>query len=133
MYKAGQKNGVPMSRFHKLFVALSFAILLISSPLPAAAQKFTAPQLIELAKSQKYEAAGALGRRVQALADVIFAPPVANYRARLKEGLVMLGVMEHSYVREPLLPISDSERSRLRDALVEAGLLAPSGLARVAS
>jgi len=40
-----------MSRFHKLFVALSFAILLISSPLPAAAQKFTAPQLIELAKS----------------------------------------------------------------------------------
>src|SRR5947207_12027852 len=51
MYKAGQKNGVPMSRFHKLFVALSFAVLLISSPLPAAAQKFTAPQLIELAKS----------------------------------------------------------------------------------
>ena len=40
-----------MSRFHKLLVALSFAILLISSPLPAAAQKFTAPQLIELAKS----------------------------------------------------------------------------------
>ena len=40
-----------MSRFHKLFVALGFAILLISSPLPAAAQKFTAPQLIELAKS----------------------------------------------------------------------------------
>ena len=90
-------------------------------------------QLIELAKSQKYEAAGALGRRVQALADVVFAPPVANYRARLKEGLVMLGVMEHAYVREPLLPISDSERSQLRDALVEAGLLAPSGLARVAS
>ena len=40
-----------MSRFHKLFVALSFAILLISSPLPAAAQKFTTSQLIELAKS----------------------------------------------------------------------------------
>ena len=40
-----------MSRFHKLFVALSFAVLLISSPLPAAAQKSTAPQLIELAKS----------------------------------------------------------------------------------
>ncbi len=40
-----------MSRFHKLFVALSFAILLISSPFPAAAQKFTAPQFSELAKS----------------------------------------------------------------------------------
>ena len=90
-------------------------------------------QLIELAKSKKYDEAGALGRRVQALADVVFAPPVANYRARLKEGLVMLGVMEHAFVREPLLPISDSERSRLHDALVEAELLAPSGLARVAS
>ena len=90
-------------------------------------------QLIELAKSQKYEAAGALGRRVQALADVVFAPPVANYRARLKEGLVMLGVLEHAYVREPLLPISDDERNRLRTALVDAALLAPSGMARVAS
>src|SRR2546427_585452 len=40
-----------MSRFHKLFVALSFAILLIFSPLPAVAQKFTPPQLIELAQS----------------------------------------------------------------------------------
>src|SRR5439155_12750490 len=74
-------------------------------------------QLIQLAKSQKYEAAGALGRRVQALADVVFAPPVANYRARLKEGLVMLGVMEHSCVREPVLSISDDERRRLRTAL----------------
>jgi len=45
----------------------------------------------------------------------------------------MLGVMGYAFVREPLLPISDSERSRLRDALVEAELLAPAGLARVAS
>jgi 4-hydroxy-tetrahydrodipicolinate synthase len=90
-------------------------------------------ELIELAKARKHEEAGALGRRVQALADVVFAPPVANYRARLKEGLVMLGVLEHAYVREPLLPVSDGERSRLRIALVEAGLLAPPGLARVAS
>jgi 4-hydroxy-tetrahydrodipicolinate synthase len=89
--------------------------------------------LIELAKSHKYEEAGALGRRVQALADVVFAPPVANYRARLKEGLVMLGVLEHAYVREPLPPVSEAERGRLRIALVEAGLLAPPGLARVAS
>jgi 4-hydroxy-tetrahydrodipicolinate synthase len=90
-------------------------------------------ELIELAKSKKHEAAAMLGRRVQAFADVVFAPPVANYRARLKEGLVMLGVLEHAYVREPLLPISDGERNRLRGALVEAGLLAPTGLARVAS
>jgi len=37
-----------MSRFHKLFVALSFAILLILAPAP---RRITAPQLIELAQS----------------------------------------------------------------------------------
>ena len=32
------------------------------------------------------------GGRIQRLADVIFAPPVADYRARTKEALTMMGV-----------------------------------------
>jgi dihydrodipicolinate synthase/N-acetylneuraminate lyase len=48
---------------------------------------------------------------------------VANYRARLKEALVMLGVIEHAYVRPPLLPISDQERALLSQTLEEVGLL----------
>ena len=50
----------------------------------------------------------ALGRRVQRLADVVFAAPVGDYRVRLKECLRILGVLEAAHVRRPLLPISDA-------------------------
>lgn len=64
-----------------------------------------------------------LGRIIQPLADVIFAPPVRNYRARTKEALVMLGVLDRATVRPPLLPVSDAEREGVRRALQKAGLL----------
>jgi 4-hydroxy-tetrahydrodipicolinate synthase len=82
-------------------------------------------ELIALARSKRWEEALPLAIRVQRLADVVFAAPVANYRARLKEALVMLGRLERATVREPLLPISDRERLDLRTALVEVGLLKP--------
>lgn len=64
-----------------------------------------------------------LGRRVQRLADAVFSAPVANYRARLKEVLVMLGVLEAAHVRPPLVPVSGAERDLLKRTLVEVGLL----------
>lgn len=69
------------------------------------------------------ETAMALGRRVQRLADVVFAAPVGDYRVRLKECLKILGVLENATVRRPLLGISDQERAFLRDVLAEVGLL----------
>lgn len=65
----------------------------------------------------------ALGRRVQRLADVVFAAPVGDYRVRLKECLKILGVLENATVRKPLLPLDDAERAHLRGVLVEVGLL----------
>ncbi|MFL5777642.1 MAG: dihydrodipicolinate synthase family protein [Chloroflexota bacterium] len=65
----------------------------------------------------------ALGRRVQRLADVVFAAPVGDYRVRLKECLRILGVLESAHVRPPLLPISDAERIQLHAVLAEVGLL----------
>jgi 4-hydroxy-tetrahydrodipicolinate synthase len=82
-------------------------------------------ELISLALARRWDEAAPLARRVQRLADVIFAPPVANYRARLKEGLVMLGQIDRAVVREPLLPIPDQERILLRATLEEVGLLSP--------
>jgi 4-hydroxy-tetrahydrodipicolinate synthase len=82
-------------------------------------------QMIEAYRAGRIDEAKELGRRIQKLADVVFAPPVANYRARLKEALVMLGVLERAYVRPPLLPISEDERALLRQTLVEVGLLSP--------
>ena len=66
-----------------------------------------------------------LGARLQPLADVIFAPPVTDYRARTKEALKMLGVLESTTVRPPLLSIAEAERATIQHALQRAGLLAP--------
>ena len=65
----------------------------------------------------------ALGRRVQRLADVVFAAPVGDYRVRLKECLRILGVLASAHVRRPLLPLDDAERAFLASVLVEVGLL----------
>jgi 4-hydroxy-tetrahydrodipicolinate synthase len=64
-----------------------------------------------------------LGRRLQRLADVIFAAPVRDYRARLKHALVRLEVIAEAHVRPPLLPLREPERERVELALKEAGLL----------
>jgi 4-hydroxy-tetrahydrodipicolinate synthase len=79
-------------------------------------------ELIRLARAKRYDDAAPLAARVQRLADAIFAPPVANYRARIKEALVMLGVLENATVREPLLPIPDAEKRELAAVLEEVGL-----------
>lgn len=80
-------------------------------------------EMIKKAKNGDYEEAYQIAQKVQPLADTIFMPPVRNYRARLKEALVMLGVLEKAYVRPPLTPISDAERKAVRRALEEAGIL----------
>ncbi|MDQ3007027.1 MAG: dihydrodipicolinate synthase family protein [Chloroflexota bacterium] len=64
-----------------------------------------------------------LGQRLQPLADVIFAPPITDYRARTKEALKMLGILENTTVRAPLLPIAEAEHGTIRRALQSAGLL----------
>ena len=79
--------------------------------------------MIEAWKGGRIDEARALGRRVQRLADVVFAKPVGDYRVRLKECLVALGVLEAAHVRAPLLGIDDEERAALLDVLIEVGVL----------
>jgi 4-hydroxy-tetrahydrodipicolinate synthase len=79
--------------------------------------------MLNAVKRCDFAAAQALSTRLQPLADVVFAPPVTDYRARTKEALVMLGVLERADVRPPLLGISAEERAGLRQALLRAGLL----------
>jgi 4-hydroxy-tetrahydrodipicolinate synthase len=64
-----------------------------------------------------------LGACLQPLSDVIFAPPVTDYRARTKEALKVLGILDNTTVRPPLLPVSENEREVIRRALQAAGLL----------
>jgi 4-hydroxy-tetrahydrodipicolinate synthase len=79
-------------------------------------------EMIEAWQAGRIDEAKALGRRVQRLADVVFAKPVGDYRVRLKECLVHLGVLDAAYVRRPLMPIDDAERAFLADVLAEVGL-----------
>jgi dihydrodipicolinate synthase/N-acetylneuraminate lyase len=79
--------------------------------------------MIDAWNGGRIDEARELGRRVQRLADVVFAAPVGDYRVRLKECLRILGVLGAAHVRRPLLPISDVERANLADVLTEVGLL----------
>ncbi len=79
--------------------------------------------MIDAWRAGRIDDAMALGRRVQRLADVVFANPVGDYRVRLKECLRILGVLDAAHVRRPLLPLGDDERARLVSVLTEVGLL----------
>ena len=79
--------------------------------------------MIDAWNAGRIDDAKALGRRVQRLADVVFAAPVGDYRVRLKECLRILGVLEAAHVRRPLLPLDDAERAFLVEVLTEVGLL----------
>jgi 4-hydroxy-tetrahydrodipicolinate synthase len=67
--------------------------------------------------------ASEIGRRVQALCDAIFAPPVRDYRARTKHALARIEVIDAAHVRPPLLPLDDEEVGRVDRAMKEAGLI----------
>jgi 4-hydroxy-tetrahydrodipicolinate synthase len=86
--------------------------------------------MIDAWKAGRTEEALALGRRVQRLADVVFARPVGDYRVRLKECLRILGVLESAHVRRPLIGVSDEERAHLAAVLSEVGLLREPASAR---
>lgn len=64
-----------------------------------------------------------LGAQVQALCDAIFAPPVRNYRARLKHALMQLGLIDRAVVRPPLMELDPAETGAVDLALKEAGMV----------
>ncbi len=90
-------------------------------------------ELVTHALAGRHEQARSIMERLTPLVDAIFAPPVRNYRARAKAALVMQGILDRETVRPPLLPISDTERKRIRAAMVYAGELGQNGDAAQAS
>jgi 4-hydroxy-tetrahydrodipicolinate synthase len=50
------------------------------------------------------------------LAKAVYAPPFRDFRARLKEALVMDGIFATGRVRPPLMPLTNEERAAVREA-----------------
>ncbi len=83
-------------------------------------------EMIAKAKAGDEEGARRIdGIVVSPLARTLFASPVRNYRARVKEALRLLGVVPNAVVRPPLLPLDEAERRAVADALASVELAAP--------
>jgi len=80
-------------------------------------------EMFNLVAKKRFEEAEEIWRNLLPLEEAIFALPVRNYRARLKEALVMMGVLKTSYVRPPLQPVPESEREKLRKVLKDLKML----------
>ena len=63
-----------------------------------------------------------LSHRLQPLVDAVFAPPIREYRARLKACLYLQGVIPDRAVRSPLVEVPDGELGYWRQVLRGAGL-----------
>lgn len=62
---------------------------------------------------------------VRPLADALFASPVRNYRARLKEALRQMDVVPNAHMRPPLLDLDYAECELVRRAIASAGMRVP--------
>lgn len=81
-------------------------------------------EVFEADRDGRFDEAQRLNReRMQPLAEVLFGAPVRNSRARIKEGLKLLGVIDEVAVRPPLLGLDDAERAALKTAMEKARLL----------
>ena len=68
-------------------------------------------------------AARAVWDRISPLAGVFYAQPWVDMHNRMKEALVLLGRLPRAVVRPPLVKLEAAEIKRIKNALVEAGLL----------
>jgi 4-hydroxy-tetrahydrodipicolinate synthase len=81
-------------------------------------------EMMRLANAGDFSGAMTIYRdKVLPLARGIFAPPVRNYRARMKEALTLLGAVERATLRPPLLALDSGEKEMVARLLKKTGLI----------
>ncbi len=75
-------------------------------------------------RAKDFETAFAIWGRLGPLARYCWRSPIRDYRPRMKEVLVLQGVIRHAAVRPPQLPVDDAERAELRRLAKGAGVIA---------
>ena len=74
-------------------------------------------------KRNDLQKAKELQERIRPTADVFYSEPWVDMHNRMKEALVLLGRLPRAVVRPPLVKLESAEIARIRQALIEAGLL----------
>lgn len=79
-------------------------------------------EMFDYISKRKYEEAMEIWNRLLPLVDAVFAPPIRDYRARIKVILALQGIINNVHVRPPLLDISNSEVENLKEVMKKVGL-----------
>jgi 4-hydroxy-tetrahydrodipicolinate synthase len=79
-------------------------------------------EMLSAVRRGDMDRATTLAATLQPLCDTIFAPPVRDYRARIKHVLATLGVIDQAVVRPPLLQLPPDEAAIVERALKEASV-----------
>jgi 4-hydroxy-tetrahydrodipicolinate synthase len=80
-------------------------------------------RLFRAVQDNDLEEAKRLNERIAPTARVFYADPFVDMHNRMKEALVLLGKLPRAVVRPPLVKIERAEIARIREGLIEAGLL----------
>jgi 4-hydroxy-tetrahydrodipicolinate synthase len=75
--------------------------------------------------TRDFDTAFGIWERLGPLARYCWRAPIRDYRPRMKEVLVMQGLIRHAAVRPPQLPVDEVERAELRRLAENAGLIGP--------
>ena len=78
---------------------------------------FQAVQRNDLAEARKFN------DRIEPLSRAFYSEPWVDMHNRMKEALVLLGRLPRAMVRPPLVKLDSAEVARIREALIESGLL----------
>ena len=80
-------------------------------------------QLFHAVQTDNLAEARSLNDRIDPLARCFYVEPFVNMHNRMKEALVLLGRLPRAVVRPPLVKLGSAEVARIRQALVESGLI----------
>jgi 4-hydroxy-tetrahydrodipicolinate synthase len=80
--------------------------------------------LFKAIKGNDLAEAKRLNDRIEPLMGAFYADPFVDMHNRMKEALVLLGRIPRAHVRPPLVKIRRAEIARIRQGLIDAGLLA---------
>ena len=73
-------------------------------------------------KNKDLETAQKINEKIYPLVQAFYAPPFLDMHNRMKETLVLLGMMDKAVVRPPLMKLSEKEINSLRQAISLSGL-----------